>query len=359
MPRPAKESKLDSKDARARLKPRAQPYLRALEEGFALCYRRNLKTGAWSIRFVEGDDYRIEPLGKADDFAPSDGETILTYAEAFAKAGERVKAIKGRALPNGGKPPTVADAVEAYLKLRESREIARRGTDGLRSDARSRLTKHVLVAAPDLAAKPLHELTAEHLKTWRAGRSKLLADVKRLINDFRAALNEAASTYRKQAPGLAEEIREGFKSSEAKSATAREHQILTDADVRAILAAAAKVDARGRWDGALVRLVAVLAATGARFSQIVRMRVADVQPSRNRLMVPVSAKGRGVKQRPQIAVQVGEDVLEMLRPAALDPPALDTRIGRRLERGRPRALAFCFGTLAALGGDHRRGRPSF
>ena len=143
----------------------------------------------------------------------------------------------------------------------------------------------------------------------------MLGDVKHLVNDFRAALLDAATSYRKQAPGLVEEIRIGFKSTEAKGMVACEHQILSDADVRAVLAAAAAVDARGRWDGALVHLVAVLAASGARFSQIVRMRVADVQVARNRLMVPVSAKGRGEKQRPQIAVQVGADVLEILRPA--------------------------------------------
>lgn len=61
----------------------------------------------------------------------------------------------------------------------------------------------------------------------------------------------------------------------------------------------------------------VLAATGTRFSQLIRMRVADVQAAQKRLMIPVSRKGRGVKQATHIGVRVGDDVLiELARATA-------------------------------------------
>ena len=62
-------------------------------------------------------------------------------------------------------------------------------------------------------------------------------------------------------------------------------------------------------------LVLALASTGARFSQIARLRVADLQIGQSRLMVPTSRKGRGVKKVSHVAVQIGHDVVEALRPA--------------------------------------------
>ena len=64
-----------------------------------------------------------------------------------------------------------------------------------------------------------------------------------------------------------------------------------------------------------VCLVVVLAATGARFSQIARLTVADVQATQKRLMVPVSRKGRGVKNSSHVGVRVGDDVLAALAKA--------------------------------------------
>ena len=96
---------------------------------------------------------------------------------------------------------------------------------------------------------------------------------------------------------------------------AREAQVLPDSDVRAIVSAAWEVDAEGGWDGDLGLIVLVLAATGARFSQIIRMTVADVQVAQKRVMVPVSRKGRGVKHATHIGVRVGDDVLAELAKA--------------------------------------------
>jgi integrase len=94
----------------------------------------------------------------------------------------------------------------------------------------------------------------------------------------------------------------------------RENQILPDSQVSRLLLFAQQVDAKSGWNGDLFRLVVVLAATGARFSQIARMRVGDYQRAASRLMVPVSRKGRG-KKTGSIPIPVGRDVLDVLLPA--------------------------------------------
>ena len=57
----------------------------------------------------------------------------------------------------------------------------------------------------------------------------------------------------------------------------RDNQILPDAKVGKLISVAWEIDGEQGWDGDLYRLVILLAATGARFSQIVRMHVGDVQ----------------------------------------------------------------------------------
>ena len=44
-------------------------------------------------------------------------------------------------------------------------------------------------------------------------------------------------------------------------------------------------------------MILVLAATGARFSQVQRLRVVDLQIERQRLMMPTSKKGSGESRR--------------------------------------------------------------
>lgn len=57
----------------------------------------------------------------------------------------------------------------------------------------------------------------------------------------------------------------------------------------------------------------LLAATGARFSQIARMTVGDVQAGQGRLMVPQSFKGRK-RVLAHIRTPVGADTLAVLAP---------------------------------------------
>ena len=56
-------------------------------------------------------------------------------------------------------------------------------------------------------------------------------------------------------------------------------------------------------------MILVLAATGARFSQVQRLRVVDLQIERQRLMMPTSKKGSGEKSS-HVPTPVGGDVVE-------------------------------------------------
>jgi integrase len=320
-----RDNRFDSRAARERLKPSAKPYFRPLEFNLHLGYRKGRHGGKWIMRRYVGDkNYAVETIGAADDFADANGVDTLTFYQAQARVRERAQAAAEEArIGCLGPPVTVRSAIEEYLKVREKRETENLGGVGMKRDARSRLTKHVLSAKDlnarlaqersSLAEKPLAALTTDDLAKWREGLNMAASSAQRTASDFKAALNAAAKRSRAHLPPtIRDTIKDGLATIQAAAGAAREAQILSDAEVRAIIKAAWEVDACNEWEGDLGRIILILAATGARFSQVTRMTVADVQPAQMRLMIPVSRKGRGTKKTTYIGVRVGDDVLAAL-----------------------------------------------
>jgi integrase len=312
-----KEVALGTRTARMKLAPRHNPYFRLITEGLHIGYRRSTvpnRAGAWLARRYLAGAYQTEMLGTADDLPdlPADGAKVLTFAQAETAARDwaRGKAAAARAMTI--KADLLRTVVEAYIADR----IARDPRAG--QNARRRLGHHIL-AAP-IADVPLLSLTAEDLQRWRSelkrgGRAKepsslplAPATLVRLLNDFRAALTDGARKAKAPAD-LLTTIRDGLKAP--KGATrVREKQVLPEADVRRIVEAATALD------GDFGDLVALLAATGARFDQVARLKVADLQPAARRIMVPVASKGSGTKQLTHVAMPLTDDVIERLRPLA-------------------------------------------
>ncbi|GJD44220.1 hypothetical protein AFCDBAGC_2086 [Methylobacterium cerastii] len=308
MPKPLP---IDTAAKRGKLPARKNPYWQGVSGGrggVSLGYRKPARgAGSWVAKLVIDGKRVEERLAPADD-AKADTDAIsypaavtasLAWArEHFARLEAAVDAeVASRA-------PTVRSAVVNYGMSRRARsERAGRNAEG-------RLAKYVLTDDA-FAALHLTRLTAGAILAWRRRLPARLAtsSVNRLLNDLRAALNSEADQHRRGLPaGLVGEIKSGTKAT-AAAPNARK-QILTDVEVRRIVEAAAVVDPSGDFG----HLVMVSAATGARFSQIARLTVGDVQVDRMRIMVPTSRKGRSVKATEHIAVPIGADVLANLQP---------------------------------------------
>jgi len=320
------ETPITTRNARARLP--AGLHWRGIDPETHLGYRKGKRGGGWLVRWRNGAGYRQAPIGTADDAIETG---TLDYNAAIRAARAAVEAARTEAKAKADGPLlTVRSAVEPYIAARNARHSRRTGRT-VQSDADHRLSRYVIgqkaratreaVPPSRLADVPLHALKESDLVTWRA---KLPAELKdttkqRLINDLRAALNAAHATNRKRLDAaFATVVKHGLKAVKADDDNdipiARENQVLNDAQVAHVLRTAKAIDAEEQWEGDLFRLVVVLAATGARFSQVARMRVSDVQRVQSRLMVPVSRKGKGSKNG-TTAVAVGKDVLDALLPA--------------------------------------------
>ncbi|RVD40990.1 integrase [Mesorhizobium sp. M4A.F.Ca.ET.020.02.1.1] len=316
MPRTLEEAQVTTKAARLKL-PKGTHW-RAIDPDIHLGYRLAPRGGRWVVRWYVDGRYRQDTLGTADDVMDADGVECLSFSQATTAARSLVEIRRRESLAKAkGAPLTVRSAVDAYVEGREKVERARGG----RFDTGNRMRKHVLSDAA-LADKEMHALTEADLQDWRGRLPDALAraSVMRVNNDLKAALNAAASKHARHlrdlnASHIGVVIKNGLAAVDAVSPVARDKAILPDADIRRIVEASEAVDCEDEWGGDFARLVLVLAATGSRFSQVIRLTVADVQTSQSRLMIPVSHKGRGEKHTTRTAVPVGEEVFSALRPA--------------------------------------------
>ncbi|WP_066593155.1 tyrosine-type recombinase/integrase [Sphingomonas pruni] len=319
MARVSADLRLQDRSARARLARRQNPYWRMVCEGQHLGYYKGARGGTWVARYrppgTSGNGSKVS-LGAADDVGDANGDTILSWRQALDKA-TRWFELKDKGSTESALNPdiTVGEAIENYIAMRNARRVGQAGREVL-SDAVSNLKRNVL-ADSRLARLPLARLAEADLKAWQERTLRRRATIQRVVNDLKAALNRAWAEHRRALPGdLPIVIRQGLtiEAPGTRRAQARENQVLTDDQIRRVVAAALKLD------DDFGRMVVMLAATGARFAQVRRMRVADVQPEQHRVMVPESYKGRR-DAAGYVRVQVGNDTLAILAPAIEGRPA--------------------------------------
>jgi integrase len=169
MARTIRDTSLETRAARSRLKARGKPWYRAIEEGLHLGYRKAkgrpgkpAVAGKWVVRhYVGGQAYAVETIASADDFSDADGIAILNFRQAQEKARER---MVRRVHTAAGKtaPLTVQDAVDVYLEFLDSNR---------KSGADARVRAKALIY-PQLGDIEVESLTTERLQRWHADLAK-------------------------------------------------------------------------------------------------------------------------------------------------------------------------------------------
>ncbi len=265
-------SALESRSARLRLKIRRRPYSGpSLARGISLMYRRNKTNGTWVLKASDGHGaYWTKGFALADDFEDSDGKGVLTFYEAQDAA---KKLARGDA---ESAPITVDGALTAYKT-----DLEARGANPYNAEwPRVHLAKVLL-------AKPVALLTAAELKKWRDSllTKMAAATINRLCRCVGAALELARQHDDRIQNRQAWEV--GLAG--LPDAIEARNVILSDDKVREFVVTAYSHDDK------LGLLIEVLAITGARPSQVVRLRVEDFHdhPIRPKVMMPKSAKGGG------------------------------------------------------------------
>ena len=151
MARTARDAKLDTRTARLKL-ARHRWHQSTLEQGLALRYRRTVHGyGVWFARIKWPNGSRSDPrIGTADDYSDADGKAVFDWKQAQAEA--RRLAKRGPVARY-----TVGDAIDAYMEwFRHERKSA--------TSTAATIAAHI---RPHFGDRPVADLSAEEIKTWR------------------------------------------------------------------------------------------------------------------------------------------------------------------------------------------------
>jgi integrase len=280
MARTIRDSILDTRTARSRLKARGKPYWRGLEPGLHIGYRRPTTGGGkWLARhYIGGQAYEVETIATADDFSDPDGVAILSFAQAQTLARSRM-VDRAHTAAGKTKPLIVNDAIEAYIIYLESKRS--------KSGREARYAADAFIS-PALGTMEINSLTPEQIRGWHSGLAKVPARVRtkkgerqqfkltddpenerrrkssanRILTILKAALNLAAHDHPKAIPSDAAWSRvKPFKGVDAARI-----RYLTIAEAKQLLEAC-EPDFRLLVRGAL--------ETGARYGELCELIVAD------------------------------------------------------------------------------------
>src|ERR1051326_2100129 len=300
MARSTRSPQLETRSARLKLPLAKKPVFVRIGPKIGLGYRRNRTAGTWVVRVADGRGGNwTEAIGAADDFEEANGVTVLDYWQAQDKARERA----GLGRDDGSqKPVTVREALDSY----EADLKARGGDAGNVGRVRANL-------AAQLLDKRVVALTSRELRRWRDGLAAALAPatVNRTCTGLKAALNLVAADPEQRIGN-----RQAWETGLATIPDAEESRnvILSEEVIRRL------IDEAHKHSAEFGLLVDVAAVTGARISQLARLKVQDLQADRvdARLMMPSSKKGRGRKKVLQRPAPIPIDLAKRLAAAAAD-----------------------------------------
>jgi integrase len=291
-----KDSRLQTRTARAALKVRHQPYWLNVAEGVALGYRRGRNGGAWYCRVYGGDHrYKQGDLGSADDHLGSNGETILTFYEAQQKA-RNWAAEQMRAWKIGAPADlTVGEATDSYLEwFRKHRKAVQETEAAIKAHILPKLGDlvvrdltakqirdwhHALAAKARRRRTPLGEaqvygskpVTEDEKRARRASANRVLTILKAILNRaFEDELVVDDSPWRKVKP---------FKG--------------TDEPVIRFLTPAESTRLVNACPTPFRDLVGAALSTGARYSELANAIVSEFNPQTNTVYFSPSKSGRG------------------------------------------------------------------
>jgi integrase len=322
--RTVRDVTLSTRAARQKLAISGKPYYRTIDHGLHLGYRKGARAGKWVVRYYAGEErYHVETIGTADDVADADGVRILSFSQAQeiarTKATDRARAAKGLPAASAG-PYTVADALDDYVSFleheRKSGADARNRADELikpvlgPTAAADLTTEQIRKWLRDLAAKPprlrtkkpaegggapkqrYREIDKDDDETKRRRR----ASANRTLTTLKAALNYAWRE-KKIASDDAWRRVEPFENVDAARL-----RYLTVAEAQRLINAC---------DPDFRRLVQAALQTGARYGELCRLDVRDLNPEAGTLHI---RKSKGGKPRHIVLTEEG---LELFKSFAL------------------------------------------
>jgi integrase len=351
MPRRIRESTLDSRDARLKLKQRGKPYWRAIGPGLHIGYRKGKDARRWVARIYVGSGrYIVETLAHADDMADANGVDVLNFWQAQDSA-RKLAATRTTAVGKRMGPYTVEQAIEDYLD-----HIA---TKQSHYEVRQRLGAYLTA---ELVDTDMAKLTKADLAAWHRGIAKAPPRVRtkdggkqryrnvdmrdpetirrrrdsanRILGMLMAALNLAVREE-KAPKGSWRHVRpfENVARSRMRYLSIAECQRLLNA-----------------CDPEFRKLVHALLLTGCRYQEAARLCVEDFNPDAGTLHIRQSKTG---KERHVHLTDEGQEFFALLAAGRLGNETMLGRAWGKSNQGKPMAAACARAGIVPTVGLHQ------
>lgn len=274
---------------------RGKRLIRRLNRGVALMYRRTKESGGtWSAKVTIGEGrYQLRRLGDADDHQEANGVDVLDLDQAQAKAIENAEAWKKSAGLTGD--DTVAEAAERYLEwfrahrkgVKETEsayhthikpafgdvKLANLDTKAIKEWLEGLASAPARVRTSKLAKRPKFKAAPKNADQKRARK----ATANRILTILKAVLNKAFDDKAVSDNSEWRRVKPFKKVDEARI------RFLDDAEGIRLLNACPP-DLRRLARGALL--------TGARFGELVKMQVRDLDLAAGRIYIAESKSGK-------------------------------------------------------------------
>lgn len=291
MARTVKEAQLGNRTARARLKSGRQPHWRSLAKGMTIGWQRwkGDRTGRWILRrHVGPNKYTSITLGHADDAEPANGETVLSYEQAEARARSLVEVAPAQ-ITN----LTVRQALARYVEWK-------RGEGRPVKDELSRGAVHILPTLGDLVVA---EMTTDILRRWLTGMANAPAQTRPRKGKprYRAAPEDDDAIRARRASAnrtlaiLRAALNHAYRDGHTPSADAWGRRLVpfkgtNTARIRflSVAEAARLINAA---DPEFRPLCRAALETGCRYGELTRLQVQDFNPDAGTLAIRRSKSG--------------------------------------------------------------------
>lgn len=297
MARIARDARIETRDARGRLKNRHEPYWKSINPGLAIGYRKGPRGGVWRVRVRVGDVYRYGTIGTSDDYADADGVNVLSYAQAtrlaLDYADQHEHSEDQHADPPAAGHYTVGQAMRAYMQRMKIESKSHSQTQRV-------VDAHIL---PTLQDRPVAALTHTEIKRWidkivvaplRVRGKARTRDID--IND-REAMRKRKATANRILTVLKAALNHAYEHGRVKSADAwRRVKPFRGVDAPKVrhLSSDECVALLHACDDDLRDLVRGALETGCRFGELATMTVSDYSDGVVHVRESKSGRGRHI-----------------------------------------------------------------
>lgn len=339
MARTVRDTRLETRSARLKLKARRDPYWKGIQKGLVVGYRKGAKGGTWIARAFESSvGRRFEPLGVADDIVDADGVRTLSFDQAQERARSWLAQL---ALADAGQGPRrlliVQDAAEDYFADFRAR--------GRAIDEFRRIIDRDIV--PALGTIEVAKLTTRRIRDWHQNlafapvplRAKQGEKPKARKPHFdpAEALRRRKVTANHKLTVLKALLNHAFRENQVASDIAwRKVRPFPRVDVAIVrfLSEEEVLRLLNVTGAAFQRLIYAAIMTGCRYQELAGIRCGDYSRAAKKVFV---RNGKGGKAR---HVRLSDEGLGVFDAVTL---------------GRPReSLAFCRSDGSAWGKNHQQ-----